>query len=191
MEARRSITSVLTLGLLLIGCGDDPTVGLDAPETGPLQASTSAAASDSGGTSPSTAPPVTKPAKPEPSEATPRPPLPVLIATLRRAGAQSVGQAEPPHGSAYRIFSGRFDGSLFLATAGRTDLPSSSFDQLREVSSSQQNGITVWVMSNEDGRYTTLACRGVRWLFGSAGGTARRVTVALLLDVANAMADAC
>lgn len=190
MQRRLSIASVAALGLLVVGCGSGPPDRPDARETSPTLSSPTATQIHPSDNSTSTRPRPSRPSKPEPTSSKPRPPLSVLIATLRQAGATSVGQAEPPHGSEFRIFSAELDGTPFITTAARAGLPSWSVMQLHEISGSEQNGIIVRVMRNEDGRYTTLSCRGVRWLFGGLDATAPGA-VPLLIDVANAVADGC
>jgi hypothetical protein len=181
MQLRRTLPPLLVLGMLLLGCGD--------PVDGPgAQASVTDRRTDTGATPTLIDRPTSSPANPGQPDGRPRPPLRLLTAVLRDAGAHSVGQVEPPHGAESRILSGRFDGTLFVATAGRAG--AGHLERLREVGSSERSGIVVRLMRNEDGRYTALRCDGVAWLFGIPDG-AGQGSVPFLENLANAVADVC
>lgn len=184
MHARALSAGVLSLSLFLLGCADDraATSGLGAPSA------TVTPTASNHGESDATPPPVVD-ETPDATSGKPSlkaPPLRFLIRTLRGAGLQSVGQAEPPHGSRFRILSGRFAGAEVFVSAGRVG--SGLVGERTEVRRSKHNGVMVKVVRDADGRYVTLRCSEVVWLlFDSADSR----PVSALTDLAEAIIEAC
>lgn len=131
---------------------------------------------------------VSKPGTAEPTDRPRRPPLRVVVAALRDAGASSVGQAEPSHGSEFQILSGVFERTLIVAAAGRVG--SGLFSGLREVGRRERDGIVVRLMRSDTGLHTGFRRNGVVWLFGVLDEAARQ-PVRLLVNLASAVAGAC
>lgn len=186
MEARQTLAGAATFGLLIAGCAGDsakPTKPSDSAATAP---STSVEQPHTMSESPRVR--TSEPESTAPPEDPTSPPLRVLIATLREAGVRSVGQAEPPHGSRFRVLSGQFDGRLVIATVGRRG--SGLFHGLRHVTSSERSGLVVLTLRDSTGLQAGLRCHGLLWLLSIAGGSSKD-ELPHVQHVAAAVADAC
>jgi hypothetical protein len=167
MHARALSAVLLSLSLVLLGCADNraATTGSGAPSA-PVTLTAS-----SHGESDATPPPEV--------HDTPGP----------AQSLQSVGEAEPPHGSPFQILSGRFAGADVFVSAGRVG--SGLVAERTEVRRSKHKGVMVKVVRDAGGQYVTLRCREVVWLLFDSAASPLQAPVPSLTDLADAIIEAC
>jgi hypothetical protein len=186
MRAERLFPVVIAVGFLLLGCASNSRVTSDPGSPTAVVTPTSSDQSDSEGPQPSDR--AGTPAQESARPSGPPPPLNVLVETLRKAGVRSVAQCEPTHGARFRILCGRMAGATVFATAGRDH--SALVGGRTEVRRSEQHGVLVRVLADEDGQYVCVRDRGVTWLLSHHSHTTPQRRIRALMDLARRIAHA-